>query len=488
MALQIVRLLAFLLAIIVSTFILPIACGLFYGEESVLITFIPPMIAVYAILLIVILVTKKQNRLNRINARFKLSLRGGYILVAAAWIGAIIVGAVPFVLSGYIPSITDAFFESASGFTTTGATILGDVETLPMSLNLWRTQMHWLGGMGIVALTVALMPLIGVGGFQLIKAETTGPEKGKITPKITVTAKLLWFIYLGMTLIQTALLMLTGMSFFEALAHAFATLGTGGFSTKNASIGAFNSPAVDWICITFMALSGINFSLYYQLLTGKPGELFTNTEFKAYIGILAASVVVIAAIIVPQYASLGEAVRYASFQVVSITTTTGFATADYTTWPPAAQMVIFMLLFVGGCSGSTGGSVKVVRWVILAKQAANEVRRLLHPHGVFSIRLNGRVGRKDVVFNVTAFLFLYAVLVLITTFVAACSGADLFSAFTAGATLVGNVGPGFGMISPVDNFGFFAPWAKWWFSFAMIAGRLELYTMLLFFFPSFWKK
>lgn len=468
------------MAIIALTFLLPIGVGIYFGEITAALSFVAPLVASLLLAFVLSIVGRKKT--------VKLSLRGGFVVVALGWVCASFLGAVPFVLSGCIPSITDAFFESVSGFTTTGATILSDISALPRCMNLWRTQMHWLGGMGIVTLTVALMPLLGVGGFTLIKAETTGPEKGKVTPKITTTAKMLWLIYAGFTALQTVLLMFAGLNFYEAISHAFASLGTGGFSTRNASVGEFNSVAVDWICTIFMLLAGVNFSLYYQLFCGKPGELFSNTEFKAYIGILVIATLIIAIFIVPIYGTFANALRFASFQAVSITTTTGFATADYTKWPYGAQMILFLLMFVGGCSGSTGGSIKVVRWVVLAKQALNEMRRTIHPHGIFSVRLNKRAGRKDLVFSVTAFLALYFALVAITAFVASIGGTDVFSSFTASLALVGNIGPGFGAVGPVQNYGFFADGIKWWFSFAMIAGRLELYTMFVFFMPSFWQR
>lgn len=461
--------------------ILPLGTAIVIGEYEVISAFLWPM-GITILIAIVFFILTRRNK-------FSLSTRSAFATVASCWFFASVLGAIPFLISGSISNFTDALFESVSGFTTTGSTILTNIEVLPRSIALWRAQLHWLGGMGIVALTVALLPLLGVGGFQLIKAETTGPEKGKITPKITVTAKILWFIYLGLTVIQIVLLMLFGkMDFIDAAAHTFATLGTGGFSTKNASIGGFNSVAVDVICTVFMILAGVNFSLYYQIILGRGKEIFSNSEFKAYLGIIIISILIVTIAITPEYKNFFTALRFGAFQVVSIITTTGFATTDFTKWAPLAQIVLLLLMFVGGCSGSTGGSIKVVRWVILWKQMKNEIRKMLHPHGVFSVRLNDRVGRKDVVFSVAAFIFLYLCLVAITAIVAAVDGADVLTSLTAGITLVGNVGPGFGKIGPVDNFSFFSPLVKWWFSFAMLAGRLELYTMIMFFVPSFWKK
>jgi len=418
--------------------------------------------------------------------KIEFSIHSSFVFVALAWVCTSIFGAVPLMMSGCIPHPADAFFESVSGFTTTGATILSEVESLPRSINLWRCQTHWLGGMGIVALTVALFPILGIGGFQLIKAETTGPEKGKMTAKIANTAKALWLIYVVLTAVQTAALMIAGMDFIDALSHAFATLGTGGFSTRTASVGDFHSPAIDWICIVFMFIAAANFSLYFYAVTGKFREIAVNSEFRAYAGIFFVSVAVVAAAIVPLYGI--HSVRYAAFQVASIMSTTGFATADYTLWPVAAQFMLFVLFFIGGCSGSTAGGIKVIRWVIMGKQVTNETRRLLHPHGIFSIRLNGRVGRKDVVFNVAAFISMYLFFLFITTFIGCLGNLDLFTSFTGALSMLGNVGPAFGKLGPSCNYGFLPDFVKWWYSFAMLAGRLELYTMLIFFTPWYWKK
>lgn len=474
------KLIFLLLSIIALTTILPICVAFFYKEYFVIKAFTIPASFCFAISLLLLFITK--------NKQVKLSAKSGFAIVSIAWTMASVFGAIPFVISKTIPSFTDAFFESVSGFTTTGATILSEIESLPRSINLWRTQMHWLGGMGIVALTVALMPLLGVGGFQLIKAETTGPDKSKITPKITMTAKILWFIYLAMTVIQTVLLMIAGMDFVDALSHTFATLGTGGFSTRNLSVGQYNSVAIDWICTIFMLLAGVNFSLYYKLFLRKGKEVLENTELKVYIFIVIIATLFISLLILPQYGNFFTSLRYSAFQVASIITTTGFTTQDYTLWAQPAQFILFLLMFIGGCSGSTAGSIKVIRWVILSKQMTNEMRRMIHPYGVYNIRLNKHAGRKDIVFSVAGFIFLFLLLVFITAFIATFDGTDIITSFSASLALIGNIGPGFGKVGPAFNYGFFSPFTKWWFSFAMIAGRLELYTILIFCLPSYWKK
>lgn len=474
------RIISMLLAIVGTTFLLPIGVAFAVDETFVIPSFFIPMAVSWIFAAVIFfLFRKKQVQLNT---------RSTFLIVALAWISASFIGAVPLYLAVNGLDFTDAFFESVSGFTTTGATIFSDVESLPRSINLWRCETHWLGGMGIVALTVALLPILGVGGFQLIKAETTGPEKGKVTPKIATTAKALWIIYMVLTAIQTVLLMLSGMDFIDALSYSFATLGTGGFATKNTSVGAYNSVSIDVICTVFMFLAGINFSMYYYLITGKLEDIKNNSELKLYVVFFITAVLALTVCILPEYGSFARALRYSSFQTASIMTTTGFATADYTTWNSAAQFILFLLFFIGGCSGSTAGGVKVIRWVVLGKQVHNETERMLHPHGVFSIRLNGSVGRKDIVFNVAAFIAVYAVMIFITTAVGCIGNLDLLSSFTGAISMVGNVGPAFGKLGPSCNYGFLCDGIKWWYCFAMLAGRLELYTMIIFFMHEFWEK
>ena len=417
-----------------------------------------------------------------------LSTRGVFGIVCCAWLTISLYGAIPLLIGGYTKSLTDAFFESASAFSTTGATIFNDVESLPRSINLWRCEMHWLGGMGVIALTVALLPLLGVGGFQLIKAESTGPEKGKITPKMANTAKLLWIIYMSFTLIEAIILLFCGLDVIDSICYAFSTLGTGGFATKNASVGSYGNAAVEIVCTVFMFLAGINFSLYFYALTGKFDEIRKNSELKAYVSIFAIVLAGLVIILTPFYGSIASALRYGSFQLASILTTTGFMTSDYTMWPSSAQFLIFILFFMGGCSGSTGGGFKIVRWVVLSKQAKNEMMRMLHPHGIFSIRLNGRAGRKDLVFAVASFTFVYIILTSVTTFFGTVNGLDLWTSFSAALSMIGNVGPAFGALGPTENYSLLAPALKWWYCFAMIAGRLELYNLIIFFTRDFWKK
>ena len=476
----VLKITSILLAIVGATFTLPLTVALFYGETSMILPFLIPMLVSFVLLLAINLPTRKLD--------LHLSTHNTFLLVAIFWVAASVMGSIPLYFSGCFSSYTNALFESVSGFSTTGATILSDVESLPRSVNVLRCLTHWLGGMGIVTLTVALLPLLGVGGFQLIKAETTGPEKGKVTARITTTAKILWLIYIGLTLLEALLLKLAGMDFVDALSHALSTLGTGGFSSQNSSIGSYNSLAIEIICTVFMFFSGINFSLFYSLFTGKFRDIIDNSEFKVYLVLILFFVTAITISVTPFYHSAGTALRYSSFQVASIMTTTGFATADYLNWPSTAQFWIFLLFFIGGCSGSTSGGIKVIRWVILCKQVNNETKKMLHPHGIFTVRLNNRVGRKDIVFTVTAFMTLYALLVALTTLVGCIGKLDIFSAFTGALSMVGNVGPAFNLLGPSSNYGFLPDFVKWWYCFAMLAGRLELYTMIIFFMPSYWKK
>ena len=355
--------------------------------------------------------------------------------VGAAWVAVALFGAVPLWAGGAFKSVTDAVFESVSGFTTTGATVLADVEAVPRAVNVWRCETHWLGGMGVIALVVALVPLLGIGGFRLLSAESTGPEKGRLTARIADTAKVLWLLYVALTALQAALLRLCGMGWVDAVCHAFSTLGTGGFSTRNASLAAFASPAAEWVCTAFMLAASLPFALYYRLLARR-----------------------------------GEGVRRA---------TTGFASADYALWTPAAQAVLLALFLVGGCSGSTAGGVKVVRWTVLARQAAAETRRLLHPREVSAVRIDGRPVHDGLVAAVAGFVLAYFALVGATALAGAAAGLPPLEAFTAALSMVGNVGPALGALGPSANYGALPAALKWWYCFAMLAGRLEIYTMLI---------
>ncbi len=474
------RLIFVVLGVVGCALLLPLCVSVFLGETQMTLPFLLPLI--FSVIFAAFFFFRGRKR------SVKFSVRSVYLFVALTWISISLFGSIPLYASGFFDSYSDALFESVSGFSTTGATILKSVENLPKSLNLWRCEMHWLGGMGIIALTVALLPLLGIDGFQLIKAETTGPEKGKITPKMANTAEVLWILYFAFTVVHALILFFLGMNPIDSIAHAFSSVSTGGFSTRDSSIAYYNSPAIEWTCAIFMFLSGVNFSLYFYLLTKKYVDVRRNSELKAYILLVLVSSVIVSILILAPSGDFFSAFRKAFFQVVSVITSTGYSTADYQLWHPAAQFVLFALFFVGGSSGSTAGGFKVVRWCVLFKHAKNEMLRLLHPHGVFSLRLDGRSGRRDLVGNVAAFAFVYAVLVFVTTFLGTLARLDIFSAFATALSMVGNVGLSFGELGPGASFDFLPSFLKLWYCFAMIAGRLELYNMLIFFLREYWRK
>jgi trk system potassium uptake protein TrkH len=480
------RLLLLLISLIALTMVLPLMIALVLGEDTAVKAFGCTMGAVFVLTAPVLIATRHQP------IRFTAS--DGFLLVFVAWAGACLLGAVPYYLSRHIPSLTDAVYESVSGFTTTGASIITDLEKMPRSLIFWRAETHWLGGMGMVVLTVALLPLLGVGGFQLLKAETTGPDKERITPKITGTAKLLWLMYIILTAVEALFLKLAGMDLFDAVVHAFSTMATGGFSSRNESIAYYQSPLIEWIIITFMIIAGLNFSLLYRLFRRKFRDVYYNSEARAYFLIIVISAAVIALSLLAggeaaetEAAGTGAAIRQGFFYAASILTTTGFSVTGHNLWPALAQGVFFILLFIGGCSGSTAGGVKVVRHVVLFKQMENEMRKIIYPKGVFSVRLNNKVGRKDVVYGVSGFIFLYFATVGLGSLVVASAGLDFYSALNASLISIGNVGLGLGHLKSAAVFQAFPPYVKWFLSFIMIAGRLELWTAFVFFSKAYWR-
>ncbi len=419
-----------------------------------------------------------------------LSNRAGFVVVVLSWAVASFIGAMPAYLSGAIPSYTDAFFETMSGFTTTGASILTDIESLPKAILFWRSLTHWLGGMGIIVLTVAVLPLLGIGGLQLMKAEAPGPSVDKVTPKVTATAKILWLIYVFLTALQTLLLVIGGMDVFDALTHTFGTLATGGFSPRNASVGAYSSPFIHVVITVFMVMAGVNFVMYHRLVTGRLGSILRDTELRVYLGVFVAASVVVTVALHSNgtYETVSDSARHGTFQVASILTTTGYATADFATWPAVARALLFLLMFVGGCAGSTGGGIKVVRIVTMVKHAFSELRTFLHPRSVFRIRINGSAIPQSVINSVAGFVFLYVALLLTTTLVVAFSGVDLLTAFTTALVTLGNIGPGFGMVGPTENYAFYPDGVTWFLSVIMMTGRLEVYTVMVLFSRRFWRR
>ncbi|MBE7440626.1 MAG: TrkH family potassium uptake protein [Spirochaetales bacterium] len=419
----------------------------------------------------------------------ELSKREGYVSVALSWILISAFGALPFVIHGSIPTYTDAFFETISGFTTTGASILTDIEALPHGLLFWRSLTHWLGGMGIIVFSLAILPLLGVGGAQLFIAEVAGPTKDKIHPQVRGTAKRLWAVYVLLTLVNTAALMICGMSLFDALCHAFGTVATGGFSTRNASMAAF-SPAAQYVTIVFMFVSGINFSLhYYGIIKGRIGAYFRDEELRFYSVVVLANIVFmgVASLIYVKDQGTEPVLRNAAFAVVSILSTTGFGTADYETFAPYARFVFLVLLFSGSCAGSTSGAIKMVRVLVLVKNGILEFGRLLHPRAVIPVRLNQRLVAPHILHNILAFFTLYMLVFLNGTLVLAILGLDMDSAMGAVASCQGGVGPGIGSVGPVANYAHVVPAGKWVLSIIMLLGRLELFTLLMVFSPYYWR-
>ncbi|WP_162417569.1 TrkH family potassium uptake protein [Cyclobacterium roseum] len=414
--------------------------------------------------------------------------REGYMIVAMSWIIMSVFGMMPYIFSGSIPVVTDAIFETVSGFTTTGASILTDIERLPAGILLWRSMTQWIGGLGIIVLTVAIFPLLGIGGIELFVAESPGPTSDKVHPRIRETAKRLWFIYVGLTIVLVALYYLEGMSFFDAMNHSLTTMSTGGFSTKNASMAYFESPLIQYTAILFMFLAGTNFTLLYFAFKGRFSRIWASDEFRAYLISLSLLVVGIAAAIyylVP--GNIEKIFRDAMFQVVSLITTTGYVTADYTSYSDGLTIIFFMMLFMGACAGSTSGSIKFIRHLTFVKNSTLEFKRIVHPRAVVPLKINGERVTGKIITHIMNFLLLYLMIFVLGSIVMSIAGYDMITSFGAVATSLGNVGPGIGRVGPVDNFAFLSPFAKLFLSFLMLLGRLELFTILVLFSPYFWR-
>jgi trk system potassium uptake protein len=414
--------------------------------------------------------------------------RDGFIIVSSTWVVISLFGTLPFLLSGSIDNFTDAFFETMSGFTTTGATILTDIEAVSKGILYWRSVTQWIGGMGIIVLSLAIMPILGIGGMQLFVAEVPGPTKDKLHPRITQTAKLLWGIYVLLTVVQAALLFVGGMSIFESVCHAFTTMATGGFSTRNASIAAF-SPYTQYVTTFFMFLAGTSFVLHYYALHFQFRKVWGSEEFRAYFKIIAiATIFITLSLILTSDAPFYIAFRDALFQTVSIVTTTGFITADYLVWQPFLWFLIFLLMFTGGCAGSTGGGIKIVRQLLLFKNSRLELRRLIHPKAFVPVRLNGKSIQENIIYNVLAFFIIYILIFVFSSLFMSLLGLDFETSIGSVAASLGNIGPGLGKVGPVENYSFIPAAGKWWLAFLMLLGRLELFTVLVLFTATFWKR
>lgn len=442
---------------------------------------------------ILMLLTRKHDK--------ELDKREGYIIVTFGWIIMSLVGTLPYLFTGAIPGFANAFFETMSGYTTTGATILNDIESLPESVLFWRSITHWIGGMGIIVLAIAILPLLGIGGMQLFAAEAPGPSASKLHPRITDTAKRLWLIYVGYTVAETILLQVAGMSFFDAINHSLSTLSTGGFSTKNASIAHWNGqPMIQYIIMVFMFLAGTNFVLSYFAFKTKFSKILQDEEFKVYwSGVLVLALVAILVIYFEAdmtastvdhpmvWGKLESSIRHGLFQVLAILTTTGFVSADFTTWTPFLTMFFLAIMFLGGSAGSTAGGIKLVRHLIMIKNGLMEFRRTLHPRAILPVRYNKRAVPQPIVFNILGFFILYMLAFIVGVGVFSVLGLDFETSLGGAASSLGNVGPGLGDLGPVENYGGLPTAAKWWATFLMLIGRLELFTVLILITPFFWR-
>lgn len=437
------------------------------------------------------------------NAKKNLGKKEGYLIVTLGWLMLSFTGTLPYTFTGAIPNYTNAFFETISGYSTTGSSILTDIEIMPKGILFWRSATHWIGGMGIIVLTVAILPLLGIGGMQLFMAEAPGPSADKMHPRITETAKRLWLIYFILTFTEFFLLKIAGMTWFDAINHAMATMSTGGFSTKNASIAHYDSfPIIQYIIIVFMFIAGANFVLTYFALKGKIRKVFNSEEFRYYFfGTIGVTLLITFLIVNYQDSSLqtslthynawGEtenAFRHAAFSVVSVLTTTGFVSADFTMWNSMVTAIIFSLFFIGGSAGSTSGGIKVVRHIIMIKSSFYEFKKLLHPNAIIPVRYDGGSVPKTIIYNILSFFVLYMLIFIVSSLSLTFFGLDFLSAMGAAASSLGNIGPAIGSVSPVDNFAHLSIPAKWFCSFLMLIGRLELFTVLILLTPFFWRK
>jgi len=463
------------------TMLFPLMVGLIYGDTSV-----GPMVKSLGITLgcgLAVYLLLKRHRTETI------SQREGMAIVAVGWTAVGVFGALPFYLATEGCTFVDAVFESVSGFTTTGASILTDIEGQPRGILFWRSFIQWLGGMGIIVLSVAILPFFGVGGMQLYKAEVPSPVPDKLKPRIQDTAMILWKVYALISLLEVFMLTIGGMGLFDAVCHTFTTMPTGGFSTRNASVAHYDSVYFDTVICVFMVLAGINFSLHYQFLRGRPLAFWKDPECRFFLGITLLLIAVVSLdVLGTVYGSIGQAIRYGSFQVISILTTTGFATADYEQWPAMSQLILLLCMFIGASAGSTGGGMKCLRIMLYFKLCYKELFSLIHPHAVTHIKISGKPVPDDVMRSILGFLGLYTGLFALISVILAGLGVDFITALSAVAASLGNIGPGFGMVGPVDNYAEIPYMGKWLLIWCMLLGRLEIYTVIIFLVPEFWRK
>ncbi len=463
------------------TMLFPLAFSIYYADAGIMPLALSMIITISAGLVLALIFRDKGSH--------AISHREGMAIVALGWAAAGLFGALPFYLGGVFESVTDCVFESISGFSTTGSSVLMDIEAVPKGLLFWRSFTHWLGGMGIIVLSLAILPFLGVGGMQLYKAEVPGPSPDKLRPRIKDTALLLWKVYLLFSAAETVLLMFGGMDLFDALCHTFGTMATGGFSTKNTSVAHFDSAYIDYVITIFMLIAGINFSLHFLAITGKFSQAFKDPEFRVFCSLfLGFTFIMGVSVMGSNYDNPADAVRFTSFQVASILTTTGFATADYELWPALCQGLLLFCMFVGGCAGSTGGGMKVMRIMLLLKHSYRELFRIIHPRSVYRVKMGKKVVETDVLNGVWGFFVLWIGLFVICAFVVAATGVDVVTAFASSLACIGNIGPGIGGVGPTDNYAHLPATAKWVLTFCMLLGRLEIYTVIILFVPEFWRK
>ncbi|PWM25799.1 MAG: potassium transporter KefA [Oscillospiraceae bacterium] len=459
--------------------LLPTVVSLLYRETDIAVSF---LLTILAALAAGFLCTFRKPTDRVIYAR------EGFAVVALSWLVLSIFGALPFWISGEIPSYIDCFFETVSGFTTTGASILTEVESLSRGILFWRSFTHWVGGMGVLVFVMTVIPLGDSRSMHIMRAEVPGPIVGKLVPRLKSTAKILYGIYILLTAIEVVLLLFGGMDLYDSLVHSFGTAGTGGFSVKNASIGAYQSPYIEWVVGTFMVLFGINFNLYFFLLLGKLRSVLQSEELRCYLGIILASTLIIAANIFSIYREVGTSLRHAFFQVSSIITTTGYATADFNEWPQLSRTILVMLMFFGACAGSTGGGLKTSRLLLYFRSMRRDLKRMLHPHSVEAIMLDGKPVSEETLNGANSFFLMYSTIACFCVLLLSIDGFDFETNFTAMAACLNNIGPGLGMVGPTGNFSAFSDFSKILLSFAMLFGRLEVFPMLLIFAPSVWRR
>ncbi len=450
---------------------LPAAVAAAYGED--MLPFAKTIVCLMTVAVPAMLAKPKNT---------KIYATEGFVCVCLSWLLLSFFGALPFYFSSAIPSFTDCFFEAASGFTTTGATILTDIESLPKGILFWRSFTHWIGGMGVLVFMLAILPS-NAGAIHLMRAEVPGPTKGKLTPKLRSTAKILYGIYIALTVIMIIALLLCGQSLYESTVDALATAGTGGFSIKNNSVAGYNDPAVEWVIAVFMILFGVNFNMYYLILIGHAKDIFKNEELRCYFAVMAASIATIAVNIYGLYGSISTTLRHSTFQVASIMSTAGYSTVDYNNWGELSKTVLFVLTAVGACAGSTAGGLKISRIIILVKNAFREIKHMIRPRSVNVIRLDGEAVDEETVKRAGNYFSLYIAVIVLVTLVISADGFDLTTNITAALTCVNNVGPGLNLVGPSGSFAIYSELSKWTLSFAMIVGRLEILPFMVLFSP-----